>query len=508
MNKDSGKTPGTHTAPSHSTGTLLFPRRHRVSSLFEGFALKPAQTILLSFFLVIIAGTLLLMLPFSTADTGGLSFIDALFTSTSAVCVTGLIVVDTATVFSIWGKITVLLLIQIGGLGIMILSYFAVFSTRQRISLEEKMLLSYMLSEENMNSLSKRVRSIIYATFAIEAAGALLLLPSFLEARGEVGESIFFSIFHAVSAFCNAGFALFTDSFEGMSGNAAVNGTLALLIILGGISFAVIIEVTTAFRGRLRKVLRALRLRLPNGKIGIENRGAAKKSAGDLPQKPAGLSLNSKVVLAGTAILLLLGMFLFYGGEHGGVLAELSTAEQYLAAFFQSVTLRTAGFNTVPIGSLAAGTITIMMVFMFVGAAQGSTAGGIKINSAAVILSYVKAVLAGRDDVVLLRYSISSEQIKKAFLVLLFGIISIGVGTTVLSFSEQQNYVDILFEAVSAFGTVGLSRGITSSLTWTGKTVIVILMFLGRLGPLTILAAAAKPPGGVSISYPRGDISI
>ncbi|MFO7848622.1 MAG: potassium transporter TrkG, partial [Spirochaetia bacterium] len=302
MNKTSGKMQSTNTQNSISLITILF-RRRRVSSLFEGFALKPAQTILLSFLLVIIAGTILLMLPFSTADAGGLSFIDALFTSTSAVCVTGLIVVDTATVYSIWGKITILLLIQIGGLGIMILSYFAVFSTRQRISLEEKMLLSYMLSEENMNSLSKRVRSIIYATFAIEAAGALLLLPTFLENRGDLGESIFFSVFHAVSAFCNAGFALFTDSFEGMSGNLAVNGTISLLIILGGISFAVIIEVSAALRARLHKVFRTfrprfrLRPKLPGSSHGVGDMFPSQNAEANALRKPAGLSLNSRVVL-------------------------------------------------------------------------------------------------------------------------------------------------------------------------------------------------------------------
>ncbi|MFO7850182.1 MAG: potassium transporter TrkG [Spirochaetia bacterium] len=495
--------------------TLLL-RWGRVPYLFEGFTLKPAQTILISFLFVIFTGTLLLMLPFSTIEAGGLSFIDALFTSTSAVCVTGLIVVDTATVYSIWGRVILLLLIQAGGLGIMILSYFAIFSARQRISLEEKLLLSYMLSEKNMNSLSTRVRSIIYATFAIEAAGALLLLPAFMENRDSLGESLFFSLFHAVSAFCNAGFALFTDSFEGMSGNVGVNFTVTLLIILGGISFAVIIEVTAALRDRLKKALRTVGVVLPGNRHKTEEPSSPRRPAGRTSRLPAGessrrparLSLNSMVVLAGTGILLLFGMLLFYGGEHGGVLAELPTGEQYLAAFFQSVTLRTAGFNTVPIGSLTMGTLTILMVFMFIGAAQGSTAGGIKINTAAVIFSYVKSVLSEKNEVVLLRYSISSEQVKKAFLVLLFGIASITMGSVILSFSEHQNYSDILFEAVSAFGTVGLSRGITSSLSWTGKSVIVVLMFLGRLGPLTILAAATKPASGVSISYPRGNISI
>jgi len=486
-----------------------------ITNLFQGFTLKPAHTILLSFLFVILVGTLLLMLPMSTpaiggaggagkSGAGGLSPIDALFTSTSAVCVTGLIVVDTAGAFSLWGKIVLLLLIQIGGLGIMILSYFTLFSARQRVSLEEKMMLSYMLSEENMNRLSKRIASIIYATFIIEALGALLLLPAFSAARGDAGDALFFAVFHAVSAFCNAGFALFSDSLESFGGNPLVNGTVAVLIIIGGLSFSVIVEVS----GRGACYLKRLWFSVSEA----FRRGGKKRLFEDrrsfYPAPPKKFSLNSRVVLIGTGLLLVLGMLLMYLTEHTGTLAQLPTGRQYLAAFFQSVTLRTAGFNTLPIGELATGTLLIMMLFMFIGAAQGSTAGGIKINTLAVIYSYVQSVLSGRSDVVLYRYSISPEHVQKAFLVLLFGFISIAGGSIILTFTETAPLQELLFETVSAFGTVGLSTGITGRLSTAGKLVIIVLMFLGRLGPLTILAAAARPNKGVTASLPRGDISI
>ncbi len=420
-----------------------------------------------------------MMLPFAVRGGSGLSPIDALFTATSAVCVTGLIVVDTAAAFSVWGRVILLLLIQIGGLGIMILSYFALFSARQRISLEEKLLLSYLLSEKNMNQLAGRVRSIIFATFLIEGLGALLLFPYFLESRGGGAEAFFYALFHAVSAFCNAGFALFSDSLEGMRGSLVVNFTVAGLIIFGGLGFSVLSESCS----RLRERVKGSQMKIP-------------------------LSLNTQIVLIGTGILLLLGTLLFYGLEHDGVLAELPTGTQYLAAFFQSVTLRTAGFNTVAIGSLAGGSLLVMMLFMFIGAAQGSTAGGIKINTVAVIAAYVKSVLTGRRDVVLSKYSVDLRQVQKAFLVFLFALSTIFLGVCLLSFFEEESLEKLLFEAVSAFGTVGLSTGITKALSSAGKAVIIVLMFFGRLGPLTILSAAAKSKKRAAVSYPRGDISL
>jgi trk system potassium uptake protein len=460
----------------------VFSRLKRLSSFFESIAIQPAQTILFSFQMVILAGTLLLMLPFATISTGGLGFIDALFTATSAVCVTGLIVVDTATAFTVWGQLVILGLIQIGGLSIMIISYFTLFSVRQKVSYQDKLLLSYMLSEQNMNQLSKRVKTIIYTTFGIEAIGALLLSSAFHLPGVPWQETLLLSVFHSVSAFCNAGFALFSTSLEAFSNSLLVNATIAILIILGGISFAVLTNFYSIAGSRIKALFRPTRT------------------------KREQVSLNTYVVIFATPLLILVGMLLFYGLEHGNTLAKLTLGEQYLAAFFQSVTLRTAGFNTIPIGSLTTTTLLCMLPFMFLGAASGSTAGGIKINNAALIYAYLKAVLLNQDSIILRRNSLRRSHVNKAFLVFFFGIFTVSIGTIILSATEAAPLPEILFETVSAFGTVGLSTGITGALSFTGKVVILVVMFVGRLGPLTILAAASQPEKSVQVSYPRGNI--
>ncbi len=460
----------------------VFSRLKRLSSFFESIATQPAQTILFSFQMVILAGTLLLMLPFATNVQGGLGFIDALFTATSAVCVTGLIVVDTATAFTLWGQLVILALIQIGGLSIMIISYFTLFSIRQKVSYQDKLLLSYMLSEQNMNQLSKRVKTIIYTTFGIEAIGALLLSSAFHLPGGPWQETLLLSVFHSVSAFCNAGFALFTTSLEAFSDSLLVNATVAALIVLGGISFAVLTNFYSIAGSRIKAFFRPTMT------------------------KREQVSLNTYVVIIATPLLILVGMLLFYGLEHGNTLAKLPLGEQYLAAFFQSVTLRTAGFNTLPIGNLTTTTLLCMLPFMFIGAASGSTAGGIKINNAAIMYAYLKSVLLNQDSIILRRNSLSRSHVNKAFLVFFFGVFTVSIGTIILSATEAAPLQEILFETVSAFGTVGLSTGITGTLSIPGRVVIIVLMFVGRLGPLTILAAASQPEKSVQISYPRGNI--
>lgn len=460
----------------------VFSRLKRLSSFFESIATQPAQTILFSFQMVILTGTLLLMLPFTTTARGGLAFIDALFTATSAVCVTGLIVVDTATAFTVWGQLIILGLIQIGGLSIMIISYFTLFSVRQRVSYQDKLLLSYMLSEQKMTVLSKRVKVIIYSTFVIEAIGVLLLVPAFHAPGGPWHKTLLLALFHSISAFCNAGFALFTTSMEEFADSILVNGTIAGLIVLGGISFAVLINFYSIAGSRIRAFFHPTRT------------------------KREQVSLNTYVVIVATPILIIIGMLLFYGLEHSNTLAALPTGRQYMAAFFQSVTLRTAGFNTIPIGNLTTTTLLCMIPFMFVGAASGSTAGGIKINNTASILAYLKSILLNQNSITIRRNSLSRSHVNKAFLVFFFGIFAIALGTIILSATESAPLEEIMFETVSAFGTVGLSTGITGALSLTGKIVIIVLMFIGRLGPLTILAAASQPERGIQISYPRGNI--
>jgi trk system potassium uptake protein len=462
----------------------VFSRIRRLNDFVESITVHPAQTILFSFLLVILTGTLYLMAPFTTIEAGGLPFLDALFTATSAVCVTGLIVVDTATVFTFWGQAGILLLIQIGGLSIMIISYFTIFLFRRKVSLEERLLISYMLSERDMTGLGRTLKIIILSSFLIEAVGALLLyLPMSRDLGAGGGQALFFALFHAISAFCNAGFALFSDSLEGFAGNLQVNMVISVLIIAGGISFAVIADLRRYIGGRLRNLIRR------------SHRGVAE------------LSLNSRLVLTGTVILLLSGTYLIYALEYGKSLALLSTPGQYLAAFFQSLTLRTAGFNTIPFASFAVPTLLVMMLFMFIGAASGSTAGGIKINNVAIIWAYIGSVLRGGGQATIMKRSVEPEQINSAFLVLLFGLGVVFTGTVVLTLTETAPLVDLLFETVSAFGTVGLSTGVTGSLSGPGKWVIILLMFTGRLGPLTILAAVSRQGKRSPVAYPTGTIS-
>ncbi|UCF98393.1 MAG: TrkH family potassium uptake protein, partial [Spirochaetaceae bacterium] len=391
----------------------VFGRIRKLSAFVRSLTAHPARTVMLSFVLVIVTGTILLMLPFTTPDGAGLGFIDSLFTATSAVCVTGLIVVDTAAAFSIWGKIIILLLIQAGGLGIMILSFFMAFILRRSLTLEDRFLISYMTSEKDMGNLGRSIKSIINITLIIEAIGALLLFLGFRIRLGTNLQTVFISVFHAVSAFCNAGFSLFSDSLEGYRSSVLVNLTISALIICGGLSFIVIMNL----KGWLA--------------AGVPNLFKRKSFS------IKGLSLNTRVVLLGTGTLLALGMLLIYAMEHRYALAAMDLKTQYLSAFFQSVTTRTAGFNTIPMAGLRNPTYLLMMIFMFIGGASGSTAGGVKINSLALFLAYVNSLLKDKREVTLFNYAVAKDLVLRALLILLFGLVSVLGGMLILSITEN-----------------------------------------------------------------------
>jgi len=463
----------------------VFTRLRHLSSFIEEITTHPAQTILFSFLIVILAGTLFLMMPVAVSGDTGLSFLNALFTSTSAVCVTGLIVVDTAVAFSIYGKIAILVLIQIGGLGIMILSFFTVFVLRRSMSIEDKMLISYMLSEKDMTKLARSLRTIVFITFTIEGIGALLLFLGFAPSvEGGAMRAIFHALFHSISSFCNAGFSTFSNSLEGFRSNGYLMTVIAFLIIAGGISFAVIINLGQCAANRYRRSVRKIH------------------------EKIIRMTMNTKVVLTVSALLLVAGTLVIYALEHAHVMAGYRLGDQYLSAFFQSVTLRTAGFNSIPFTDLRSVTYIVMAAFMFVGGASGSTAGGLKVNTLAVMMAYIGATLRDRESVTLYRYSVSLNTVLRAFLILLFAVTVVAVGTILLAIFEKAPVEHLVFEAVSAFGTVGLSSGLTPSLSVPGKSVIILLMFLGRVGPLTVLAAASLRRRKIRIEYPRGEIAI
>ena len=447
------------------------------------FSKNPGRTILFSFLSVIILGSILLSTPYATSDNIKISFIDAFFTSTSAVCVTGLIVQDTAIRFSLFGKIVILLLIQAGGLGIMIMSYFASFMIGKKISIDEKLTMSYVLNVNDMRRISSSIYKIIIITFIIELVGVAFLYFDFAAIFGHGKKAIFFSCFHSVSAFCNAGFALFSNSMMDFKNDLSLNMVISLLIIFGGLSFGVIFNLFEVISSKLKRSI-----------VG--------------EYRYTKLSINTKIVLIYTGILLFSGMVIFYFFEHKYILLEKNLGTQYLSAFFQSVTLRTAGFNTLDIMKLQLNTVLIMIIFMFIGGAAGSTAGGVKVNTIGVIVSYLKTILKNRTNLIIMNQHIRKRTINKAFLLVFLGIIVIFLGTLILSVTENFPLEKILFEVVSAFGTVGLSMGVTFFLSSIGKIVIIVIMFVGRIGPLTLILALSNKEDKMEIKYPEGNVVI
>ena len=455
----------------------------RLGIFLRNLTAHPAQTIMLSFFGVIMVGAIFLAMPMATYDNTRIGFINALFTSTSATCVTGLTVVDTATRFSGLGKLVIMLLIQIGGLGIMILAYFTAFLVGRKLSHQDRMMMSYMLDEDDARNLGRGVKSIVLITFFLELCGAALLFFPLKETVGGNLRTAFYSVFHSVSAFCNAGFVLFSDNFERFRSFGFFNIVIAALIIAGGLSFIV----------------------LSNTFGHIMSKGVGRFKKG---HKVAKLTLNTKVVLITTAILIISGTLLIYKFEHKDHLLQYDIKTQYLMSFFQSVTLRTTGFNTMDMSKLHMSTYSLMMLFMFIGGASGSTAGGIKVNTLGVAWAYLKSVFTGKDDVVLLKHSVSMELVNQAFFVILLSLTVVFGGAILLTMTEKHRFYKIIFEVFSAFGTVGLTTGITPELTKAGKMIITVLMFIGRLGPLTLIAALAQKTGTSHIKYPDGKINI
>lgn len=464
----------------------IYSRMKRVKGYVEKMLVNPAQTILMSFAAVILTGTLLLMMNFTTTDGRGLTFLQALFTSTSCVCVTGLTVVDTATAFTFWGQLILIVLIQIGGLGIMLLSYFTIYVIRRRVSLEDKMMLSYMLSDDDTAGIYRSMKNIVLTTFTIEGAGAALLFAGFAVREGISLRSAWRALFHSVSAFCNAGFALYSDSLEGFRMNPYITLIIALLIILGGIGFSCITNIRAIADAALH-----------SKKRGAE--GAAKRPA---------LALNTKIVLIGTAILLAAGTLIFYILEYDNTMADYRLGEQYLAAFFQSVTFRTAGFNSVPFGALRPATYLIFCVFMVIGAASGSTAGGMKINTLAVLIASLRSYWRGEKYHRLGGSEIAADKVLQASIIFTADIVILIAAGALISISDAAPVEHILFEVCSALGTAGVTAGITAGLSAFAKVILIALMFWGRLGALTILSAGASDSGKANIRFPQAEISI
>ncbi len=430
------------------------------------------KTLVLGFLAAIVIGALVLLLPFSR-QSGGLSFIDALFTSTSAVCVTGLTVVDTGGDFSLFGQIVILALIQVGGLGIMTFSTLLVLYMGGAMSLRFQLILKESLNRLSYVDLAQIVKIILAVTFTIELAGAFLLLPAFTRDY-PLPTAIYYAIFHSISAFCNAGFSVFSDSLVRYHSNFLVLSIVSILIVLGGIGFPVIIEILD-----WRKAKR--------------------------------ISLHTKLVLSITATLILLGtvgIFIFEYMHNIEFHESRNMGGILLTAFFQSVSARTAGFATVDIGGLSTASLFLIMILMFIGASPGGTGGGIKTSTFGLMAATAWAIIRGKREVNIFGRRIVEHDLHRSSTIMLLYLTLIAFMTLLMLSIKGFGLSSTLFEVISAAGTVGLSTGITQSLSTMEKLFVIITMFCGRLGPLTVAMALMVGENKNLIRFPEGKIMI
>lgn len=454
--------------------------------------LSPAQLFVFSFFAVILAGTALLMLP--KATYAHLSFIDSLFTSTSAVCVTGLIVVDTGSFFTPFGQSIILILIQIGGIGIMTFaSYFSYFF-KGAASYEGQLQLGEITNTQKLSEVYGILKRIILITILIEAVGAWFMYQTLdSELIKSVHDRVFFSAFHAVSGFCNAGFSTLPNSFyqDTFQFNYPLHLIIATLIILGGLGFPIALNLLRYLKNQTYTKIKNL----------ILHRRQI--------HQPRIINLNTRIVLITTAILITTGFFFFLIFEQNNTLKDHSFWGKIVTAFFGSVTTRTAGFNTVDTAMLSMPMVMIVMFLMWVGASPGSTGGGIKTSSLAIAVLNIRSIAKGKKRLELYGREIAKESINRSFAIIFLSLTAIAIST--FSISTIQSHLklsDVAFECISAFSTVGLSRGITSELTAASKTILIATMFVGRVGFLTFLLALSKKDFKDVYRYPTENILI
>ena len=442
-----------------------------------------SRTICLGFLAVISIGTLLLMMPFSKASGYGGDLLVSLFTATSAVCVTGLGVVNTGTYFSFWGQLIILLLIQLGGLGYMIITTFLMLLVGRRFDLQQKFAIQQSFDRPFVQGSRNLIKSILATTLIFEIAGVILLTYRFLN-RYEVGEALWQAIFHSVSAWNNAGFSLFQNSLMGFQSSISVNLIISILVILGGIGYQAIIEI----------YLWIFNL--------IQNKN-----------KPFVFSLNFKVISNTTVILLLLGTLGFFFAEYRNpdTLGNLSFEDKLLTAWFQSVTTRTAGFNTIDNGKMDIAGVILTMGLMFIGASPSGTGGGIKTTTLRILMNCTRSVLRGNEEVILYRRKVPTPLLLKAVTVFFGSAVTIVSLTALIAFIEIHSpfsLIDILFEVTSAFATVGLSTGITASLQPFSQLLLVLAMYTGRVGIILFMASIVGDPRPSAIEYPEENLLV
>lgn len=443
--------------------------------------LNPPQIMVIGFATVILIGAILLTLPIATNEGIRTPFVDALFTSTSAVCVTGLVVVDTATHWNLFGQIVIIILIQVGGLGFMTVTTLFALITKKRINLKERLLIQEALNQIDLSGLVKLTRYVLLMTFIIEGIGALTLSTVFIPEFGLV-KGLWFSIFHAISAFCNAGFDLMgtvSGPFTSLTryvNNITISITISLLIILGGIGFPVILDV-------------------------VKNKKLSK------------LNIHSKVVLLTTTVLIITGMVFMFFIEYSNskTLGDLSLKGKILSSLFQSVTPRTAGFNTIDLTAMNQGSMFIMIILMFIGASPCSTGGGIKTTTVATIILSVRSFIFAKEDIEVFERRVGLGAVRKSVGIFFIGISVVVIGILLINLTQDSfDLIESAFEVVSAFATVGSSIGGSPNLNMFGKIVIMMYMFMGRVGFLTIFIALLSKNNVKKqvIRFPEGKIIV
>lgn len=421
--------------------------------------LSPYILILLSFAIMMFLGALLLCLPLAQISGKSGNFLENLFTATSALCVTGLVVNDISITYTIFGKIVILILIQLGGLGVLTVSSMVILSISRKMGYYTKKIVSEDINYNILTEIPRYLKNVSIVVFGIEFVGAVLLFFEFSKKLPFI-QAVGYSIFHSVSAFCNAGFALFSNNMENYTGNILINFVITSLIILGGLGFAAILDVYNVIKKTRRK-----------------------------------LSTSTHLAMAMTIFLICFGAVMTFILEYSnkGTIGNLSLHDKLLSSYFQSVTLRTAGFQTIDLATLTTPTIIIYLFLMFIGASPGSTGGGLKTTTLGILLLGVMNAITGREDIEYRRRRLSWQTFNKACAILMLSLFYLFVMIIIMSiFDSSKGFLPLLFELISAFGTVGLSMGVTAKLSIISKLIIILTMYIGRVGPLTIMYALSK----------------
>ncbi len=442
--------------------------------------IHPSKLFLLSFFIVIVIGTLFLMMP-AASQTGYTKPVDALFTATSAVCVTGLSVVDTATHFTRFGQVVIMILVQIGGLGVMTFATFFAMFVGGRMGIKEKIMMHDLLEEDNIGTISRVITFLIVMTFILEFIGAVSIYASIHHKYSSMGEAIFTSVFHSITAFCNAGFSLYSQNLLEplVRDNFQFTFTISLLIIIGGIGFPTLMSLSNFNISTIKK--EKIKYKVP---------------------------VQTKIIIKTTLALIILGTLFTFLNEYNYSLKDLGIWDKVYHAYFQAISARTAGFNTVDVAHFGYSAIMIFVLLMFIGAAPGGTGGGLKVTTFVVAVRGIFSLLRGEKQLIIENRAISRDIIAKALGKTVLSFFVIWFSIYLLSMTEHVKFEKLVFETFSAFGTVGLSLGITPDLTPWGKLIITIVMFMGRVGVIAFILAVMKSKEPLEHELPGENISI